>query len=108
MKSGFGVLLNFSDPGYTVFKPLLIFNGVMGVVYLITGLVIWRNIKQGIKVSNIVVILNLSVLILISILYKTSQDIVAVNSLYAMSFRTIVWIVIYFGLSVIKKKSSKN
>ncbi|MEJ1395471.1 MAG: hypothetical protein RPU64_14965 [Candidatus Sedimenticola sp. (ex Thyasira tokunagai)] len=46
MFAGTRVLLG-SNPGYIVFRPLLIYNAAMGIVYVAAGIIAWRNIKQG-------------------------------------------------------------
>ncbi|MDZ7657695.1 hypothetical protein [Fodinibius sp.] len=94
-------LLGFSDPGYVIFSPLLIFNAVMGFAYIAAGYLIWRNLQSGIKAAKIVFLVNLSVLFLIAIAYWLEASI-AIESLKAMSFRTGIWLIIYAGLSGIK------
>lgn len=91
-------LLGFSDPGYIIFLPLLIFNTTMGFAYTAAGYLIWRKLQTGIKAAKIVFFVNLSVLILIVIAYGLGTS-VAVESLTAMSFRTAIWLIIYAGLS---------
>lgn len=91
-------LLGFSDPGYVIFLPLLIFNTVMGFAYLAAGYLIWRKLQTGIKASKIVFLINLSVLILIAIAYWLEVSI-AKESLTAMSFRTGIWLIIYVVLT---------
>ena len=46
--AGSRVLLEISDPGYALFLPLLIFNTVMGFIYITAGILIWRNIHKGV------------------------------------------------------------
>ena len=104
--SGGSVLMG-SNPGYIVFLPLVIFNTVMGFVYLFTGIVVWRNFSRAKAISGIVFLLNLVMLITIGGLYLYGLDI-ATKSLGAMSFRTLVWLVIYvFLLREVNKKSSE-
>ena len=57
-----GRVLAGADPGYIVFLPLLIFNTVMGVIYVVAALVIWRSIDHGKQVAAIIFGLNLLVL----------------------------------------------
>lgn len=87
-------LLGYSDPGYTAFLPLLIFNFVMGFIYVTTGLLIWKGHKKALTAAKTVFLLNLSVFLMISILYLSS-DMVAMESVIAMTFRTGVWFVIF-------------
>ena len=93
--AGTRVLLG-SNPGYIVFRPLLIFNVVMGIVYVAAGIIAWRNIKQGMYVAATIFVLNLIVLTAIFFLY-TEGNSIAVDSLRAMSLRTVVWFVLFAG-----------
>jgi len=94
--AGARVLLG-SDPGYIVFRPLLIYNTAMGIVYVAAGIIIWRNFKQGMYVAAAIFILNLVVLAAIYFLYTEGSSI-AVDSLRAMSLRTVVWLALFAGL----------
>ncbi len=94
-----------SDPGYIVFRPLLIYNTIMGIIYIIAAIIAWSNFKQGMYVAAAIFILNLVVLISIYFLYTEGSPI-AVESLRAMSLRTVVWLALFsgFGLLYYKKK----
>ncbi len=94
--AGTHVLLG-SDPGYIVFRPLLIYNTTMGIVYVIAGIIIWRNFKQGMNIAAVIFFLNLVVLAVIYFLY-TKGNLIAVDSLRAMSLRTVVWLVLFVVL----------
>ena len=94
--AGTRVLLG-SDPGYIVFRPLLIYNTAMGIVYVAAGIIIWRNFKQGMYVAAAIFFLNLVVLAAIYFLYTEGSSI-AVDSLRAMSLRTVVWLALFAGL----------
>lgn len=93
--AGTRVLLG-SDPGYIVFRPLLIYNAAMGIVYVAAGIIAWRNIKQGMYVAAAIFVLNLIVLTAIFFLYTEGTSI-AVDSLRAMSLRTVVWFALFAG-----------
>jgi hypothetical protein len=95
-----------SDPGYVVFMPLLIFNHIMGVCYLIAGYLIWRNSQQGKMGALVVFLLNLIVLLTIFVVYLKGSG-VATDSLGAMTFRTIVWLLIFISFKNIRKKTFK-
>lgn len=95
-------LLGLSDPGYVIFLPLLIFNTVMGFAYIAAGYLIWRKLQIGIKAAKFVFLINLSVLILIVIAYLLEVSI-AMESLTAMSFRSVVWLLLWAGLAWIRK-----
>ena len=93
--AGTRVLLG-SDPGYIVFRPLLIYNAAMGIVYVAAGIIAWRNIKQGMYVAAAIFVLNLIVLTAIFFLY-TEGNSIAVDSLRAMSLRTVAWFALFAG-----------
>ena len=92
---GIRVLLG-ANPGYIVFRPLLIYNAAMGIVYVAAGIIAWRNIKQGMYVAAAIFVLYLTVLTAIFFLY-TEGNSIAVDSLRAMSLRTVVWLVLFAG-----------
>ncbi len=89
-------VLTGTDPGYTVFQPLLVYNTLMGIAYIAGGLMIWRNIRRGKYVAASIFTLNLIVLGGIAYLYFVSDG-VAVDSLRAMTLRTVVWLVLLLG-----------
>jgi len=86
-----------ADPGYVVFRPLLIYNTVMGFVYVLAGFAIWRGIRPGLYAAATVFVLNLLVLAAVAYLYTAGQG-VAVDSVRAMTLRTGVWLALSLGL----------
>lgn len=92
-----GRVLAGADPGYVVFRPLVIYNTAMGVAYVLAGVVAWRSLDRGKYVAAIIFVLNLLVLGGIGYLYA-SGGAVAIDSLRAMTFRTVVWLVLVVGL----------
>ena len=95
--AGGSVLLG-SDPGYVVFRPLLIYNTIMGVAYLAAGITIWRSLIPGKYAAGAIFLLNILVLLGIILVYR-SGGAVAVDSLGAMTFRTVVWLVLFLVVS---------
>lgn len=95
--AGGRVLTGWSDPGYVVYRPLLIYNTVMGVAYLAAGVVIWRSLHWGKVVAATIFVLNLVVLGGIVFLYMEGSP-VAIDSLRAMTFRTAVWLALFVVL----------
>ena len=100
--SGYRVLFGISDPGYMVYLPLLIFNILMGFIYLIAAWFIWTNLERGFKLSKLIAFMNLGVLIIIGALFLLSANVIAIDSIYAMSFRTFVWFGIYFSIKFLR------
>lgn len=96
-----GRVLLGSDPGYVVYPPLLIFNTIMGVAYLAAGIAIWRSLILGKYAAGAILLLNILVLFGIILVFR-SGGAVAVDSLGAMTLRTVVWLILFlvaFGLS---------
>ncbi|MEB2283312.1 MAG: hypothetical protein B6D46_06070 [Polyangiaceae bacterium UTPRO1] len=100
--AGSRVLLGF-DPGYVVFRPLLLYNTAMGIAYLTTGVLIWRRLAWGRFGAGAIFFLNLVVLAGIIAVFR-SGGAVAVESLRAMSFRTIVWLALYLATTRLDRR----
>jgi hypothetical protein len=95
--AGFGVLLEWSDPGYPVFRPLLTFNTVMGGAYAAVGAVAWRSPRWGRAGAGTILLLNL-IALGAAVLLHARADAVAPESTRAMGFRTAVWLVLFLAL----------
>ena len=93
-----GRVLAGSDPGYIVYRPLLIYNTAMGVAYIAAGVVALFNLRRGKYVAATIFLLNAIVFGFISYLYLTS-DVVAIDSIRAMTLRTGVWLVLLLVLA---------
>jgi hypothetical protein len=94
--AGFRVLAG-SDPGYIVFRPLLIYNTVMGIAYMAAGVTAWRNLDLGKYAAATIFVLNLLVLGATGYLYEAGRP-VAIESIRAMIFRTVLWLVLFLGM----------
>jgi hypothetical protein len=103
--AGARVLLG-ADPGYTVFRPLLIYNTAMGMAYLAAGVVAWRNVERGKQAAAAIFGLNCLVLGAVSYLYATGSG-VAIESVRAMTLRTAVWLVLFVGLVWVARRSER-
>lgn len=90
-------MINGANPGYIVFRPLLLFNTLMGVLYVVAGLVTWKNVSRGKLIAAIILVLNFSVLLIVIYLYFKS-NLIATQSLSAITFRSVAWLLIFFGL----------
>ena len=95
--AGVRVLMG-SDPGYIVFRPLLIYNTAMGLAYVAAGIVAWRSVDQGKYAAGTIFALNVFALAAIGYLYAV-ENAVAIDSLRAMILRSVVWLVLFFGLA---------
>lgn len=104
--AGTRILLG-GDPGYTVYRPLLTYNTVMGLAYLGGAVFAWKNVETGRAIAATIFILNLLVMGIVYYLY-TTQNVVAFESLRAMSLRTGVWFVLFLGLAWLNRRSVKG
>lgn len=90
-------VLNGLDPGYVVYRPLLIYNTAMGLAYVAAGVVAWRSLDRGRRAAGSIFALNFVVLAMAGYLYAAGSA-VALESVHAMAFRTAVWLVLFLGL----------
>lgn len=86
-----GRVLLGADAGYEVVRPVLLFNTAMGVVYLAAAWLILRDPARGRLVAIAIALLNLLVLVAV-IARRVGGDVVATETLAAMTLRTVVWI----------------
>lgn len=93
-----GRVLLGSDPGYEVFRPLLLYNTAMGAAYLAAGVIVRRSVNAGRFAAGAVFLLNLLVLVYTFMVYRNGGA-VAVDSLRAMTLRTVVWLVLFLAIS---------
>ncbi len=92
-----GRVLLGADPGYEVFRPLLVYNTAMGLAYLAAGVAVWRSVRAGRSAAGAIFALNLFVLVSILLVYRGGGA-VAVESLRAMTLRTVVWLVLFLAV----------
>lgn len=85
------------DPGYVVYRPLVIFNTVMGVAYLVAAALMWRRAASGRNAAAVIFALNLAMLGIIVYLFRSGAA-VAVESVRAMVFRSGVWLALFLTL----------
>lgn len=99
-----GKVLAGADPGYVVFRPLLIYNATMGLAYVAAGIVMLWSIEKGRFAAAIIFLLNLLVLVAIGYLYAKGHA-VAFDSVRAMTLRTVVWLALFVGLAWLGRPS---
>jgi hypothetical protein len=95
--AGVRVFWGEADPGYVVFRPLLVFNTIMGAAYLGAGVVIWKHLRWGRNAAGAILLVNLVVAGAVALLFVSGAG-VAVESVRAMALRTVVWLGIFAGL----------
>ena len=94
--AGGSILLGLRDVGYDVVQPVLVFNTIMGLVYVGAAVVTIRDQDLGWRVAFAIGLANAVVLVAVG-LYRAAGYTVAVETLVAMVARTAVWFGI-FGL----------
>lgn len=100
--AGTRVLLG-ADPGYLVYRPLLVYNTVMGLLYVAAGALIWNSTHRGKQAAAAICLLNLLVLALAAWLHSQGQG-VALDSVQAMMLRTGVWLLLFLGLAWLSRR----
>jgi apolipoprotein N-acyltransferase len=94
-----GTVLLGRDPGYLVYRPLLLYNTAMGLVYLYAAVEAWRRREAGRSTAGWITAVNAAMLCWIVYLYQTTRDVVANDSVRAMTLRTVVWLVLFAVLA---------
>ncbi len=79
------------NPGYNVLSWLPVYNFVMGILALIPAVLLWINHRFGLAASIATLSVHALVFLLLLI---TFRDQVAVQSIAAMIFRLVVWVVV--------------
>lgn len=95
------------DPGYVVSRPLLIYNTVMGLVYVAAGVLAWRRSPLGRHAAGAIFALNGLVLAAIGYL-NWAGGVVAVESVRAMILRTVVWLVLWLALGWVHRAEQRG
>lgn len=89
--TGLRVLLGMFDPGYQYFTPLIVYNMIMGVVSVITGILIWKRSIKSLHLASFITCAHIVVLIILKTLFS---DIISDESVTAMIFRSVAWIIV--------------
>ncbi|MEO8168530.1 MAG: hypothetical protein ABI623_09795 [bacterium] len=90
---GSQVLLGISHPDYVVLLPLLMYNVTMGVVGLVSGVALWLNRHRALTLVAIIGAAHIIVLLIVGVMYF-SGGAVALNSVRAMTMRSVIWLAI--------------
>ncbi len=96
LAAGWSVLTG-RDPGYLVYRPLVVFNTLMGALYIGAGVMAWRRAHADRLAAAGIFIANLLVLGYIATLFRAGTA--AVDSVRAMVLRTAVWLVLLLLLT---------
>jgi hypothetical protein len=86
-----GMVMRGWKPGYSVLSWLPVYNFVVGLLTLIPAYLLWMDNRYALTVSIVTFGVHTIVLLL---LLATFRGQVAAQSIGAMSFRVVVWIII--------------
>ncbi len=94
VREGGAVLLGLAIPDYHVLPWLVWYNVIMGVVSIAAGAGMWKQQDRSVALAVKILVFHGIVFVSLFIMYQLGQ-VVAARSIYAMLFRTFIWIVIY-------------
>lgn len=102
--AGIQVLLG-NDPGYYVINWLPVYNYTVGILTLfITAILIWVGHRLALPAAIATFSLHAAVMVILQTVYR---DVVAPDSVRAMTIRLIVWAVI-LGLMVYQTRVQRR
>ena len=99
--TGTKVLTGTFTPNYTVLTWLVIYNITAGFLSIAAGILIWKPKKISFTLTSVIAAAHITVL---SLLLTVFSSTVSTNSVKAMVFRSVVWIVIF----IIVSKNNKS
>lgn len=100
-----GQVLLGKDPGYYVINWLPIYNFTAGVLTaLVTAALIWRWGKYALPAALVTFGAHAMVMLILQVAYR---DVVATDSIRAMTVRMVVWLVI-LGLMLLQGRRDKR
>jgi uncharacterized membrane protein (DUF2068 family) len=91
--SGMAVLTGIREVDYFTLTTLIVYNTIAGIAALIAGFGLWRKKQWAVRLTAAIAGAHLIVITIVSFGYIQDGP-VAVESLYAMMFRVVVWVVI--------------
>ncbi len=87
-----GQVLLGKDPGYYVINWLPVYNFTLGVLsFFITAILIWKGSKHALPAAIGTFSVHAVVMLVLQTAYR---DVVAVDSIQAMTLRLAVWLII--------------
>lgn len=104
--AGGTLLLGLRDAGYDVVRPVLVFNTIMGLVYLAAAAVTLRDLELGWRLAFAISLANAAVLTGVA-LYDAATGGVATETVAAMLTRTLVWFGLFGMLSWVRRPRSR-
>ena len=103
--TGTRALMGLFDPGYSTFTLLILYNILMGFVSVLAGSLIWRRHKLAIKISGLITVAHFTVLLSLLSIFN---DIIAPQSVNAMTFRSVFWIAIFVVVYTINRSQKSG
>tara|TARA_R110002051_G_scaffold48308_2_gene95336 strand:- start:92653 stop:93042 length:390 start_codon:yes stop_codon:yes gene_type:complete len=100
--NGLSVLSGMKKVDYMVLNWLVVYNVVLGIISTITAFLIWKYFNVAKKITVLILCLHTAIL---TYLYFFSES-VATESIKAMVFRVVVWLLIYLLIKRIKTTNS--
>lgn len=86
-----GMVMRGWRPGYSILSWLPVYNFIVGLLTLVPAYLLWVNNRHAMTASIVTIALHAVVLLILLILFRGQ---VATQSIGAMTFRMIVWIII--------------
>ena len=100
-----GQALLGKDPGYYVINWLVLYNYTAGILtVIITATLIWTNNRFALPVAIGTFSLHALVMLILQTAYR---DVVAPDSVRAMSVRLVVWVIILVLMFIQQRKNKK-
>lgn len=100
-----GKVLLGNDPGYYVINWLPVYNYTVGILTVfITAILIWMNSRLAMPIAVGTFGIHALVMLILQTAYR---DVVAIDSIVAMTLRMTVWAVI-LGLMFVRSRSNKK
>lgn len=99
-----GQTLLGKDPGYYVINWLLLYNYTAGILTVfVTAILIWQNHRFALPAAIGTFSLHALVMLILQIAYR---DVVAPDSIRAMTIRLIIWAII-LGLMYLQRRNKQ-
>jgi hypothetical protein len=86
-----GMVMRGWRPGYSILSWLPVYNFVVGLLTLVPAYLLWVNHRFALTASLAMFVLHTLVLLLLLTLFRGQA---ATQSIGAMSFRSVVWLII--------------
>jgi len=87
---------------YYVIDWLVVYNFIVGLLtFFVTAILIWKNSRYALTAAIVTLAVNSTVMVILLTAYK---DVVAPDSIVAMTVRIVVWLIILALMSIQARK----